>query len=218
MRLILLGAPGAGKGTQAAFICQKFGIPQISTGDMLRAAVKAGTPLGIEAKKVMDSGGLVSDDIIIGLVKERIAQADCANGFLFDGFPRTIPQAEAMKEAGVAIDYVLEIDVPFDAIIERMSGRRAHVASGRTYHVKFNPPKVAGVDDVTGEPLIQRDDDKEETVRKRLEVYQRQTRPLVDYYGRWAASGDAGAPRYARVDGSGSVDEITARVMAALQP
>lgn len=218
MRLILLGAPGAGKGTQATFICKHFGIPQISTGDMLRAAVKAGTPLGIEAKKVMDSGALVSDDIIIGLVKERLTQPDCANGFLFDGFPRTIPQADAMKHAGVVLDVVLEIDVPDAAIIERMSGRRAHVASGRTYHVKFNPPKVAGVDDVTGEPLIQRDDDKEETVRKRLEVYQRQTRPLVDYYGRWAASGDAGAPRYARVDGSGSVDEITARVMAALQP
>src|SRR5436305_8376313 len=182
MRLILLGAPGAGKGTQAAFICQKFGIPQISTGDMLRAAVKAGTPLGLAAKKVMDSGALVSDEIIIGLVKERIAQPDCANGFLFDGFPRTIPQAEAMKQAGVKLDYVLEIDVPFDAIIERMSGRRSHPASGRTYHVKFNPPKVAGVDDVTGEPLVQRDDDREEPVMKRLQVYPAHTRPLVDYY------------------------------------
>jgi len=185
MRLILLGAPGAGKGTQATFICEKFGIPQISTGDMLRAAVKAGTPLGVAAKQVMDAGGLVSDDIIIGLVKERIQQADCAKGFLFDGFPRTIPQAEAMKEAGVKLDYVLEIDVPFDAIIERMSGRRAHVASGRTYHVKFNPPKVDGIDDVTGEPLIQRDDDKEETVRTRLDVYSQQTRPLVNYYETW---------------------------------
>ena len=216
MRLILLGAPGAGKGTQATFICQKFGIPQISTGDMLRAAVKAGTPLGVAAKKVMDSGGLVSDDIIIGLVKERITQPDCTNGFLFDGFPRTIPQADAMKAAGVRLDVVLEIDVPDSAIIERMSGRRAHLPSGRTYHVKFNPPKVPGKDDVTGEDLIQRDDDKEETVRKRLEVYQSQTRPLVEYYSAWAATGDGGAPRYARISGTGSVDEITARAMAAL--
>jgi adenylate kinase len=216
MRLILLGAPGAGKGTQATFICKRYGIPQISTGDMLRAAVKAGTPLGLAAKQVMDAGGLVSDDIIIGLVKERIAQTDCAGGFLFDGFPRTLPQADAMKLAGVRLDVVLEIDVPDSAIIERMSGRRAHVASGRTYHVKYNPPKVDGLDDVTGEPLIQRDDDKEETVRKRLDVYQRQTRPLVDYYGSWAAKGDPGAPRYAKISGTGSVDEITARVMAAL--
>jgi len=216
MRLILLGAPGAGKGTQATFICKHFGIPQISTGDMLRAAVKAGTPLGVEAKKVMDAGGLVSDDIIIGLVKERITQPDCSAGFLFDGFPRTIPQADAMKAAGVKLDLVLEIDVPDSAIIERMSGRRAHVASGRTYHVKFNPPKVEGKDDVTGEPLIQRDDDKEETVRKRLEVYQKQTRPLVDYYSQWAASGAPYAPRYAKVNGTGTVDEITARVMGAL--
>ena len=178
MRLILLGAPGAGKGTQATFICQKYGIPQISTGDMLRAAVKAATPMGLEAKKIMDSGALVSDDIIIGLVKERISQPDCAKGFLFDGFPRTIPQADAMKAAGVRLDYVLEIDVPFDAIVERMGGRRSHPASGRTYHVKFNPPKVAGIDDITGEPLIQRDDDKEETVKKRLDVYSAQTRPL----------------------------------------
>ncbi|PZO28046.1 MAG: adenylate kinase, partial [Betaproteobacteria bacterium] len=183
MRLILLGAPGAGKGTQATFIKEKFGIPQISTGDMLRAAVKAGTPLGIEAKKVMDSGGLVSDEIIINLVKERLKESDCANGYLFDGFPRTIPQAEAMKEAGVKIDFVLEIDVPHDAIIDRMSGRRTHPASGRTYHIKFNPPKQEGIDDVTGEPLVQRDDDKEETVKKRLDVYKKQTRPLVDYYG-----------------------------------
>ena len=216
MRLILLGAPGAGKGTQATFICQRFGIPQISTGDMLRAAVKAGTPLGVAAKKVMDSGGLVSDDIIIGLVKERLAQPDCAGGFLFDGFPRTIPQADAMKDAGVKLDVVLEIDVPDGAIIERMSGRRAHLPSGRTYHVKFNPPKVAGIDDVSGEPLIQRDDDKEETVRKRLQVYQSQTRPLVDYYSHWSASGEPGAPRYARISGTGTVDEITARVMGAL--
>jgi adenylate kinase len=221
MRLILLGAPGAGKGTQAKFICEKFGIPQISTGDMLRAAVKAGTPLGIEAKKVMDAGGLVSDDIIIGLVKDRLKQADCAKGYLFDGFPRTIPQAEAMKEAGVAIDFVLEIDVPFDAIIERMSGRRVHVASGRTYHVKFNPPKTPDVDDETGEPLIQRDDDKEETVRKRLEVYSQQTRPLVDYYSDWAAKGDASAsvapPKYRKISGVGDVDKITASVFDALK-
>jgi adenylate kinase len=218
MRLILLGAPGAGKGTQASFICRQFGIPQISTGDMLRAAVKAGTPLGLQAKAVMESGQLVSDDLIINLVKERIAQPDCSGGFLFDGFPRTIPQADAMKAAGVRLDVVLEIDVPDAAIIERMSGRRSHAASGRTYHVKFNPPKVEGQDDLTGEPLIQRDDDKEETVRKRLEVYQRQTRPLVDYYGQWAASGDKGAPRYAKISGMGSVEEITARVMAALKP
>ncbi|PIM50491.1 adenylate kinase [Roseateles chitinivorans] len=216
MRLILLGAPGAGKGTQAAFICQKFGIPQISTGDMLRAAVKAGTELGVAAKKVMDAGGLVSDDIIIGLVKERIAQPDCAKGFLFDGFPRTIPQADAMKAAGVKLDFVLEIDVPDAAIIERMSGRRVHVGSGRTYHTKFNPPKVAGKDDVTGEDLIQRDDDKEETVKKRLEVYQAQTRPLVDYYSTWAASGDPQAPQYRRIEGIGTVDEITGRALAAL--
>jgi adenylate kinase len=217
MRLILLGAPGAGKGTQAAFICQKYGIPQISTGDMLRAAVKAGTPLGLAAKKVMDAGALVSDDIIIGLVKERIAQADCANGFLFDGFPRTIPQAEAMKAAGVKLDLVLEIDVPDEAIIERMSGRRVHAASGRTYHVKFNPPKVAGRDDVTGEELIQRKDDEEATVRTRLQVYQNQTRPLVDYYSQWAATGDPQAPRYRKISGLGTVEEITARALKALE-
>ena len=216
MRLILLGAPGAGKGTQAAFICQRFGIPQISTGDMLRAAVKAGTPLGLAAKKVMDSGALVSDDIILGLVRERIAEPDCANGFLFDGFPRTIVQAEALKDAGVRLDFVLEIDVPDSAIVERMSGRRVHLASGRTYHVRFNPPKTAGVDDVTGEPLIQRVDDEEQTVRKRLAVYAAQTRPLVEYYTRWAASGDAAAPAYRRIDGTGTVDEITARALAAL--
>ena len=216
MRLILLGAPGAGKGTQATYICQKYGIPQISTGDMLRAAVKTGSPMGLAAKKVMDSGGLVSDDIIIGLVKERIAQADCANGFLFDGFPRTIPQADAMKNSGVVLDYVLEIDVPFDAIIDRMSGRRVHVASGRTYHVTFNPPKVSGVDDVTGEALIQRDDDKEETVKKRLDVYSAQTRPLVDYYADWAAKDPSAAPKYRRISGTGSVDEIKNRAFEAL--
>ena len=216
MRLILLGAPGAGKGTQAAFICQKFGIPQISTGDMLRAAVKAGTAMGLAAKKTMDGGSLVSDDIIIGLVKERLTQHDCASGFLFDGFPRTIPQADAMKAAGVKIDVVLEIDVPEEAIIERMSGRRVHLASGRTYHVKYNPPKVAGRDDATGEPLIQRDDDKEDTVRKRLQIYRDQTRPLIDYYAQWAAGGDAAAPRLVRVSGTGSVEQIAARVMAAL--
>jgi adenylate kinase len=217
MRLILLGAPGAGKGTQASFICQHYGIPQISTGDMLRAAVKAGTDMGLAAKKVMDSGGLVGDDIIIGLVKERIAQPDCANGFLFDGFPRTIPQADAMKQAGVNLDCVLEIDVPFDAIIERMSGRRVHVASGRTYHVRFNPPKHDGLDDHTGEALIQRDDDKEETVKKRLEVYSAQTRPLVDYYASWSEKEPALAPRYRAISGQGSVEEITERAFKALQ-
>jgi adenylate kinase len=216
MRLILLGAPGAGKGTQAAFICQKYGIPQISTGDMLRAAVKAGTPLGQQAKAVMESGGLVSDDLIINLVKERIAQSDCADGFLFDGFPRTIPQADAMKAAGVKLDYVLEIDVPFSDIIERMSGRRSHPASGRIYHVKFNPPKVEGKDDITGEDLIQRKDDEEETVRKRLEVYSQQTRPLVDYYSAWAKADPAAAPKYRAIKGVGTVEEITQRALAAL--
>jgi len=216
MRLILLGAPGAGKGTQATFICQKYGIPQISTGDMLRAAVKAGTPLGQQAQSVMASGGLVSDDLIISLVKERIAQPDCSNGFLFDGFPRTIPQADAMRAAGVKLDYVLEIDVPFEAIIERMSGRRSHPASGRTYHVTFNPPKVAGVDDVTGEPLVRREDDKEETVRKRLDVYSAQTRPLVDYYSQWAAQDPANAPKYRAISGMGNVDQITASALQAL--
>ena len=216
MRLILLGPPGAGKGTQAAFIKERYGIPQISTGDMLRAAVKAGTPLGLAAKQVMDSGGLVSDDLIIGLVKDRLAQPDCAAGYLFDGFPRTLPQADAMKDANVTIDVVLEIDVPDADIVERMSGRRVHAASGRTYHVKFNPPKVAGRDDATGEELIQRDDDREETVRKRLQVYQSQTRPLVDYYARWAATGDARAPRYERISGLGTVDEIRERAFRAL--
>jgi adenylate kinase len=216
MRLILLGAPGAGKGTQANFIKEKYNIPQISTGDMLRAAVKAGTPLGVEAKKVMDAGGLVSDDIIIGLVKDRLKQSDCANGYLFDGFPRTIPQADAMKEAGVAIDYVLEIDVPDEAIIERMSGRRVHQSSGRTYHVKFNPPKVEGRDDLTGEELIQRDDDKEDTVRKRLTVYHEQTEVLVQYYNNWAKSGQPGAPKYRKIAGVGPVDTIRDKAFAAL--
>jgi adenylate kinase len=216
MRLILLGAPGAGKGTQATFICQKYGIPQISTGDMLRAAVKAGTPLGIEAKKIMDSGGLVSDDLIINLVKERITQPDCSDGFLFDGFPRTIPQADAMKAAGVKLDYVLEIDVPFESIIERMIGRRSHAASGRTYHLSFNPPKVAGLDDLTGEPLIQRADDQEETVKKRLDVYSAQTRPLVDYYANWAACAPALAPKYRAISGTGSVEEIKHRAFDSL--
>ena len=216
MRLILLGAPGAGKGTQATFICQKYSIPQISTGDMLRAAVKAGTPLGLELKKVMDSGALVSDELIINLVKERIAQPDCAQGFLFDGFPRTIPQADAIKAAGVKLYYVLEIDVPFDAIIERMSGRRSHPASGRTYHVKFNPPKVANVDDVTGEPLVQRADDQEDTVKNRLNVYSAQTRPLVEYYSNWAKADPVTAPKYRAISGTGGVDEITARAFAAL--
>jgi len=217
MRLILLGPPGDGKGTQANFIKEKFGIPQISTGDMLRAAVKAGTPLGIEAKKVMDAGGLVSDDIIIGLVKDRLQQDDCKSGYMFDGFPRTIPQADAMKDAGVPIDFVLEIDVPDSEIVERMSGRRAHLPSGRTYHVKYNPPKVEGKDDVTGEDLVQRDDDKEETVKKRLDVYHAQTKPLVAYYSDWAASGAANAPKVRKILGLGAVEEITARAFDALK-
>jgi adenylate kinase len=216
MRLILLGAPGAGKGTQATFIKEKYNIPQISTGDMLRAAIKAGTELGIAAKKVMDAGQLVSDDIIIGLVKERLKDADCANGYLFDGFPRTIPQADAMKDAGVKIDYVLEIDVPDEQIIERMSGRRCHPGSGRTYHVKFNPPKEEGKDDVTGEPLVQRDDDKPETVKKRLDVYHTQTEVLVGYYNDWAQSGAAGAPQYRKIAGVGPVEEIRDSAFAAL--
>ena len=221
MRLILLGAPGAGKGTQAQFICEKFAIPQISTGDMLRAAVKAGTELGVAAKKIMDAGGLVSDDIIIGLVKDRLTQPDCSKGYLFDGFPRTIPQAQAMKDAGVPIDYVLEIDVPFDAIIDRMGGRRVHPASGRTYHIKYNPPKLEGKDDVTGDALIQRDDDKEETVRKRLQVYDDQTRPLVEYYSSWAtqakSSDKVKAPAYRKVSGTGSVEDITISIFSALK-
>lgn len=216
MKLILLGAPGAGKGTQAGFICKKFGIPQVSTGDILRAAIKAGTPLGLEAKKVMDQGNLVSDDIIIGLVKDRIKQPDCANGFLFDGFPRTLPQAEAMKNSGVDLDLVIEIDVPDEAIVERMIGRRVHLSSGRTYHIQFNPPQVAGKDDVTGEDLIQRDDDKEATVKKRLEVYHSLTRPLVDYYLNWSMSGDSKAPKYKKIKGLGTVQEITDNVLKAL--
>ncbi len=217
MRLILLGGPGAGKGTQAKFITDHFEIPQISTGDMLRAAVKAGTELGRKAKEVMDTGGLVSDDIIIGLVKERIAEPDCVNGFLFDGFPRTIPQAEALRDSGVVLQYVVEIAVDDEEIIRRMSGRRVHPASGRSYHVEFNPPQRAGRDDVTGEPLVQRDDDKEETVRKRLQVYHAQTKPLVKYYSNWEKSGEAAAPKYLRVDGIGSVDEVRDRIFAALE-
>ena len=216
MRIILLGAPGAGKGTQAQFIMDKYGIPQISTGDMLRAAVKAGTEMGLEAKKHMDSGGLVPDEVIIGLVKERIAQPDCEKGFLFDGFPRTLPQADALKEAGVDIDYVVEVDVPDDEIVTRMAGRRVHMPSGRTYHVVFNPPKVEGKDDVTGEDLIQRADDNEETVLKRLEVYHAQTEPLVKYYADWAASGEPGAPKHIKVSGTGKVEEIRDKIFAAL--
>ncbi|QJD98801.1 adenylate kinase [Massilia forsythiae] len=216
MRLILLGAPGAGKGTQANFIKEKFNIPQISTGDMLRAAIKAGSELGLAAKKVMDAGQLVSDDIIIGLVKERLKEADCENGYLFDGFPRTIAQADAMKDSGVAVDYVLEIDVPDDMIVERMSGRRSHPASGRVYHVKFNPPKAEGVDDVTGEPLVQRDDDKEETVKKRLDVFHTQTEVLLGYYGKWAQSGLPGAPKYRKITGVGPVEQVRDAAFAAL--
>ena len=217
MRIILLGPPGAGKGTQANFIKEHYSIPQISTGDMLRAAVKAGTPLGIEAKKVMDAGQLVSDGLIINLVKERLTENDCANGYLFDGFPRTIPQADALKDAQVPVDFVLEIDVPAEEIIKRISGRRVHEASGRVYHIEYNPPKVAGKDDVTGEDLVQRDDDKEDTVRKRLDVYQAKTRPLVDYYSNWAATGDAAAPKYRKISGVGSVDEIRGRILEALK-
>ncbi|MES2260789.1 MAG: adenylate kinase [Pseudomonadota bacterium] len=216
MRLILLGAPGAGKGTQANFIKEKYNIPQISTGDMLRAAIKAGTEMGLAAKKVMDAGQLVSDDIIIGLVKERLTQADCANGYLFDGFPRTIAQADALKDAGVKVDYVLEIAVPDESIVERMDGRRSHPASGRVYHVKFNPPKVEGKDDVTGEDLVQRDDDKAETVKKRLDVYHNQTEVLLTYYHQWADSGDAVAPKYRRIEGVGAVEEIRDNAFAAL--
>ncbi len=216
MRLILLGAPGAGKGTQAKYITEKYGIPQISTGDMLRAARNAGTPLGLAAKQVMDAGGLVSDDIIIGLVKDRLKMPDCAQGYLFDGFPRTLPQADAMKEAEIGLDYVVEIDVPDSEIIERVSGRRVHPGSGRTYHVHFHPPKVADHDDVTGEALIQRDDDKEETVKKRLEVYHSQTEVLLGYYANWAAGGQPGAPKYRKVPGVGSVEAIRAKVFEAL--
>jgi adenylate kinase len=216
MRLILLGAPGAGKGTQANYIKEKYNIPQISTGDMLRAAIKAGTELGLAAKKVMDAGQLVSDDIIIGLVKERLKEADCANGYLFDGFPRTIAQADAMKDSGVNIDYVLEIDVPDEMIVERMTGRRTHQPSGRVYHVKFNPPKVEGLDDVTGEPLVQRDDDKEETVSKRLAVYHNQTEVLLGYYNKWAQSGLPGAPKYRKISGVGPVEQVREAAFAAL--
>ncbi len=216
MRLILLGGPGAGKGTQANFIKEKYGIPQISTGDMLRAAVKAGTALGMEAKGYMDSGGLVPDEVIIGLVKERIQEPDCEKGFLFDGFPRTIPQADAMKEAGVPIEAVVDIDVPDEEIIKRMSGLRAHLASGRTYHIIYNPPKEEGKDDVTGEPLVQRDDDKEETVKKRLDVYHDQTEPLIDYYKKWEATGEAAAPKYCHINGVGSLEDITKQIFTAL--
>jgi len=216
MRLILLGGPGAGKGTQATYVCEKFNIPQISTGDMLRAAVKAGTPLGLEAKKIMDAGGLVSDEIILGLVKERLNEPDCANGYLLDGFPRTIPQAEGMKANGISVEHVVEIDVDDNEIIKRMSGRRAHLASGRTYHVIFNPPKVEGKDDVTGEDLVQRDDDQEDTVRKRLDVYHEQTEPLINFYSSWANSGEDNAPKYAKINGIGKVDEIRDSIFSAL--
>lgn len=216
MRLILLGGPGAGKGTQATFITERFSIPQISTGDMLRAAVKAGTPLGLEAKKIMDQGGLISDEIITGMVKERVQQEDCANGYLLDGFPRTIPQADSMRELGIDVDYVIEVSVDDEEIIKRMSGRRAHLTSGRTYHVIYNPPKVENVDDVTGEPLVQRDDDKEETVKKRLDVYHEQTEPLIDYYQSFAASGESAAPVYAKVEGIGTVDEIKSKIFNVL--
>jgi len=217
MRLILLGGPGAGKGTQAGFIKDKFGIPQISTGDMLRAHVKAGTELGVKAKAIMDVGGLVSDDIIIGMVKARLQEPDCAGGYLFDGFPRTIPQAEAMKDAGVPLDVVVEIDVADAEIIRRMSGRRVHLSSGRTYHVEFNPPKVAGKDDVTGEDLIQRDDDREETVKKRLDIYHAQTQPLVEFYAKSAAGGDPRAPRLVKIPGTGKVEQIRNAIFVALQ-
>lgn len=216
MRIILLGPPGAGKGTQAGFICEHFGIPQISTGDMLRAAVKEGTQLGKEAEKIMSSGGLVSDDIIIGVVKERIAKPDCANGFLFDGFPRTIGQAEAVKDEQIALDYVVELQVDDEEIVSRMSGRRVHPASGRVYHVEHNPPKVSGKDDETGDDLVQREDDQESTVRKRLEVYHEQTRPLVEYYQTLAGSGEPNAPRYVALPGTGDVNEIRSRIISAL--
>lgn len=216
MRLILLGGPGAGKGTQATFLTEKFNIPQISTGDMLRAAVKAGTPMGVEAKKVMDTGGLISDEIIIGLVKDRVQESDCKNGYLLDGFPRTIPQADAMKASDISIDYVVEINVDDAEIVKRMSGRRAHLASGRTYHVIYNPPKEEGVDDITGEPLVQRDDDQEETVLKRLGIYHEQTEPLVEYYNDYANSNDKNAPTYVKVEGVGSVNSIRDKIFSAL--
>ena len=216
MRIILLGMPGAGKGTQARFLMEKYGIPQISTGDMLRASIKNGTPLGAQARSYMDHGALVPDEIVIALVQERVTAMDCRQGFIVDGFPRTIPQGEALRRAGIDIDFVLNIDVSDEEILRRMSGRRVHPASGRSYHVVFNPPRVAGTDDVSGEPLVQRDDDQEETVRKRIATYHAQTKPLVEYYSRWAHSGDAHAPRYARIDGNGSVDEIRGRLLAAL--
>ena len=216
MRLILLGGPGAGKGTQASFICKKFNIPQISTGDMLRAAVKAQTPLGIEAKGIMDAGGLVSDEIIIGLIKDRLQQVDCKNGYLLDGFPRTIPQADAMRENNINIDYVIEISVDDSEIIKRMSGRRAHLASGRTYHVEYNPPKQLDIDDVTGEALVQRDDDKEETVKKRLAVYHEQTEPLIDYYQQFSSDGALNSPSYTKIKGVGSVEEIRDAILNAI--
>jgi adenylate kinase len=217
MKLILLGPPGAGKGTQAAYITKRFNVPQISTGDMLRGAAEAGTPLGLQAKKIMDAGQLVSDDLIIGLVKERLRQPDAANGYLLDGFPRTIPQAEALKSAGIDLDFVLEIDVPEEELVTRLSGRRVHLASGRTYHLKFNPPKADGKDDLTGEPLVQRKDDQEATVRHRIDVYKKQTRPLVDYYGKWAASGDKRAPKYRKISGKGTVQDITRQAIDALR-
>ncbi len=216
MRLILLGGPGAGKGTQATFLTEEFSIPQISTGDMLRAAVKAGTPMGLAAKKVMDAGGLVSDEIIIGLIKDRLQEDDCSNGYLLDGFPRTIPQAEAMRSNGIDVDFVVEISVDDEEIVKRMSGRRAHLASGRTYHVIYNPPKQEGIDDVTGEPLVQRDDDSEETVKKRLEVYHEQTEPLINYYQDYAKSGEAAAPQYVKINGIGDVDEIKQNIFSAI--
>jgi adenylate kinase len=216
MRLILLGAPGAGKGTQAKFICEKYGIPQISTGDMLRAAIKEGTPIGVEAQKIIGGGGLVPDDAIVELVKERLTRDDCRNGYLFDGFPRTIPQAEALKTIGAALDFVLELDVADSEIIKRMNGRRVHQPSGRTYHVEFNPPKVEGKDDVTGEALIQRDDDKEETVRKRLQIYHSQTKPLIEFYESWFTSGDVRAPKCRKVAGVGDLQQIRDSVFAAL--
>ena len=216
MRLILLGGPGAGKGTQATFLTEKFGIPQISTGDMLRAAVKAGTPLGLEAKKIMDKGGLISDDIITGLVKDRVAQSDCENGYLLDGFPRTIPQADAMRELSIDVDFVVEISVDDNAIIKRMSGRRAHLASGRTYHVIYNPPKQEGIDDVTGEELVQREDDKEETVKKRLSIYHDQTEPLIEYYQTYSQSDEPSAPKYVKIEGVGSVEDIRESIFSAL--
>jgi adenylate kinase len=217
MRIILLGMPGAGKGTQSRFLTDKYGIPQVSTGDMLRTAIKQGTPLGVEAKKYMDRGALVPDEIVIELVKHRVKEPECASGYIFDGFPRTIPQAEALRAAGIGVDFVVDIHVNDEEILKRMSGRRVHLASGRTYHLQFNPPRVAGKDDLTGEDLVQRADDKEETVRKRVGVYHNETRPLIDYYRQWAAGGDKSAPRYVRIDGSGTVEQIRDRMLASLK-